>query len=141
MKDYLYSGMTFYPYREKELYERAGKWPESGVDIDEETREKFFVYPDGKVLGEDKDGLPVWVDAPPPTHDELVIIAENKKNELIDSANEFINRNQWPGKAALGRLKDEQLGQYNIWLDYLDALMSLDTSTVPDVNWPQEPSL
>ncbi len=140
MKKYLYSGLVFYPYSEKELYERAGKWPESGLDVDEETREKFFVYPDGKVLWEDKDGLPVWVDAPPPTHDELVRRAEDKKNELIDSTNDFINRNQWPGKAALGRLKDDQLVKYNIWLDYLDVLMALDTSTVPDVNWPQEPS-
>ncbi|WP_204528018.1 tail fiber assembly protein, partial [Citrobacter cronae] len=31
-------------------------------------------------------------------------------------------------KAAIGRLKGDELAQYNLWLDYLDALEALDTS-------------
>ncbi len=31
-----------------------------------------------------------------------------------------MNSKQWPGKAAIGRLKGEELAQYNLWLDYLE---------------------
>ncbi|ERC90934.1 tail fiber assembly protein, partial [Escherichia coli] len=46
---------------------------------------------------------------------------------------------QWPGKAAIGRLKGEELAQYNLWLDYLDALELVDTSSAPDIEWPTPP--
>ncbi|STP21007.1 tail fiber assembly protein [Escherichia coli] len=47
---------------------------------------------------------------------------------MINQVNEYINSKQWPGKAAIGRLKGEELAQYNLWLDYLDALELVDTS-------------
>ncbi|CGN25542.1 Putative tail fiber assembly [Salmonella enterica subsp. enterica serovar Typhi] len=48
---------------------------------------------------------------------------------------------QWPGKAAIGRLKGEELAQYNLWLDYLDALELVDTSGAPDIEWPTPPAV
>ncbi|EDM2693909.1 tail fiber assembly protein, partial [Salmonella enterica subsp. enterica serovar Typhimurium] len=42
----------------------------------------------------------------------------------------------WPGKSVLGRLKDDELTQYNLWLDYLDALEAVDVSSAPDIVWP-----
>ncbi|HGU1655554.1 TPA: tail fiber assembly protein, partial [Escherichia coli] len=59
----------------------------------------------------------------------------------IDWANEFINSKQWPGKAAIGCLKGEELAQYNLWLDYLDALELVDTSSAPDIEWPTPPAV
>ncbi|HCU2349132.1 TPA: tail fiber assembly protein, partial [Escherichia coli] len=53
--------------------------------------------------------------------------------------NNYMNSKQWPGKAAIGRLKDDELEQYNLWLDYLDALEMVDTSGAPDIQWPEEP--
>lgn len=80
--------------------------------------------------------------SPPPepekTHDELVEEANSKKNSLIYSANEFMNSKQWPGKAAIGRLTDDDLAQYNLWLDYLDELEAVEVSTAPDIEWPKE---
>ncbi|END7661099.1 tail fiber assembly protein, partial [Escherichia coli] len=38
--------------------------------------------------------------------------------------------------AAIGRLKGEELAQYNLWLDYLDTLELVDTSGAPDIEWP-----
>jgi hypothetical protein len=43
---------------------------------------------------------------------------------------------QWPGKAAIGRLKETELAQYNLWLDYLDELEAIDTSVAADITWP-----
>ncbi|ENA0074086.1 TPA: tail fiber assembly protein [Citrobacter freundii] len=65
--------------------------------------------------------------------------AENKKRLLINEATEYINSKQWPGKAAIGRLKGDELAQYILWLDYLDALEAVDTSSVPDIKWPTPP--
>ncbi|HCQ0095424.1 Caudovirales tail fiber assembly protein [Escherichia coli] len=52
-----------------------------------------------------------------------------------------MNSRQWPGKAAIGRLKSEELAQYNLWLDYLDALELVDTSSAPDIEWPTPPAV
>ncbi len=45
------------------------------------------------------------------------------------------------GKASIGRLKGEELVQYNLWLDYLDALELVDTSSAPDIEWPTPPAV
>ncbi len=55
--------------------------------------------------------------------------------------NEYTHSKQWPGKAAIGRLKGEELAQYNLWLDYLDALELVDTSSAPDIEWPTPPAV
>lgn len=44
-----------------------------------------------------------------------------------------MNSKQWLGNAAIGRLKGDALAQYNLWLDYLDELEAVDTSTAPDI--------
>lgn len=80
-----------------------------------------------------------WVTDADKKHEADVVSAEQQKQYLITQANEYINRKQWPGKAAMGRLTDTDKVQYNLWLDYLDALDALDTSTAPDITWPQQP--
>lgn len=65
--------------------------------------------------------------------------AVNKKSQFINAANDYINSKQWPGKAAIRRLKDNELVQYTLWLDYLDALYVVDTSNPPDIVRPEKP--
>ncbi|STB12333.1 phage tail fiber assembly protein [Citrobacter freundii] len=71
--------------------------------------------------------------------ESAISAAENKKRLLINEATEYVNSKQWPGKAAIGRLKGDELAQYNLWLDYLDILESVDTSSAPDIEWPTPP--
>ncbi|HIG0354641.1 TPA: tail fiber assembly protein, partial [Enterobacter asburiae] len=33
----------------------------------------------------------------------------------------------------------DDLTQYNLWLDYLDALEAVDTSSAPNIGWPTSP--
>lgn len=73
------------------------------------------------------------------TQEEYIKIAEAERNARIVQANEHMNSKQWPGKAAMGRLKDSEKDQYNAWLDYLDALETVNTSSAPDVSWPALP--
>lgn len=85
--------------------------------------------------------FPAWSEIPPPTHEEQIAAAELEKQQLINQANDYMNSKQWPGKAAIGRLKGDELAQYNLWLDYLDALELVDTSSVPDIEWPTPPAV
>ncbi|EFB9807871.1 tail fiber assembly protein [Cronobacter sakazakii] len=138
---YIFDAKTnaFYPVELKDSYIEKGLWPEYGVEIDEETFSEFQKPPTGKMRIAGEDGYPAWADIPPPTHDELVAMADAQKQSLIDEANEHINSKQWPGKAAIGRLKGDALTLYGLWLDYLDALEAVDTSSAPDIEWPTPP--
>ncbi|EFN3864327.1 tail fiber assembly protein [Escherichia coli] len=113
------------------------------MDIDEAIFREYFhdTPPDGKYRITGDDGMPAWADVPPPTREEQIASAETKKQQLINQANDYMNSRQWAGKAAIGRLKGEELAQYNLWLDYLDALELVDTSGAPDIEWPTPPAV
>ncbi|EFH9682932.1 tail fiber assembly protein [Escherichia coli] len=141
---YLYVNNLAYPYELQSLYVEKGEWPEEkGVDIDEVIFREYFydTPPEGKYRCVGEDGLPAWADIPPPTREEQIASAETKKQQLINQANDYMNSRQWVGKAAIGRLKGEELAQYNLWLDYLDALELGDTSSAPDIEWPTPPAV
>ncbi|EJG9558350.1 tail fiber assembly protein [Escherichia coli] len=118
----------------------AENWPSDAVLLTEKETAAYWMIdpPEGKRLGVLK-GKPAWVDIPPLTPEELIRAAECEKQQFIKAANDFINNQQWPGKAVIGRLKGDELVQYNLWLDYLDALNAVDTSTAPDIDWPLKP--
>ena len=144
MMKYLYVNNLAYPYELQSLYVEKGEWPEEkGVDIDEVIFREYFydTPPEGKYRCVGEDGLPAWADIPPPTREEQIASAETKKQQLINQANDYMNSRQWVGKAAIGRLKGEELAQYNLWLDYLDALELVDTSSAPDIEWPTPPAV
>lgn len=125
----------------KEQYEKKG-WDLTDLrQLDDDIVMKFMSeQPAGKIRETGADGLPCWVNVPPLSHDEEAEAALMQKQTLIDQANNYMNGKQWPGKAALGRLKSEEVIQYNSWLDYLDALEVVDTSSARDINWPESPA-
>ncbi|KSX08635.1 hypothetical protein APT79_09235 [Enterobacter sp. K66-74] len=110
------------------------------VEVTKDTYDKFLAGSKTQLMVPGENG-PAWADIPPPTHDELVAAAEAEKQQRIDLANEYMNGKQWPGKAALGRLKDSEKIQYNDWLDYLDNIEAVDVSTAPDITWPNPPAV
>jgi hypothetical protein len=143
MSEYIFSAKNnaFYPMDMKEDYVEAGSWPDDGKEVSEECFLEFtsVAHADKyRVAGE--DGLPAWEAVPASTKEQLIAIADAEKMRLIGQANASINIKQWPGKAAIGRLKGDELAQYNLWLDYLDALDAIDTSKAPDITWPTPPA-
>lgn len=138
---YVYSAASnsFYPLTLKESYEDDGEWPVDGVEVDDTVFTEFQNPPPGKIRIAGENGFPSWADIPPPTKEELIQIAEADRQRRIDAANNFMNSKQWPGKAAIGRLKGDELVQYNLWLDYLYALEAVDTSRAPNIKWPTPP--
>lgn len=137
---YAFSNGNFYPLSMREVYEISDSWPTEYIKVDESVFTEFSATPPvGKIRGTGVDGMPAWVDIPPPTRAEIIAEAEREKQSRIDAANEFMNSKQWPGKAAIGRLMGNELAQYNLWLDYLDALEAVDTFSAPDIKWPVPP--
>lgn len=137
---YAYANNTFYPFSLRESYEAAGTWPESFAEVEDEVFGQYSgLPPAGKARGADDNGQPAWIDLPPPTQEEVMRQAEAEKQFRINQANAYMNSKQWSGKAAIGRLKGDELALYNLWLDYLDALEAVDTSNAPDINWPEQP--
>ncbi|HCJ7422428.1 TPA: tail fiber assembly protein [Citrobacter freundii] len=131
---------AFYLSENEGVYRDSGTWPDDATEIEIEVAEEFMKSPpEGKHRVSGDNGMPSWADIPTPTHDELVAAASTEKQNRIDQANAYMNSKQWPGKAAIGRLKGDELAQYNLWLDYLDALEVVDTSSAPDIKWPTPP--
>lgn len=144
MNAYVYSAKSnaFFPVEFLEQYESNGWDLSDVVEVDDQIALQYIGdAPVGKVRIAGKDGYPTWGNAPEPTHEELTAEAEAEKQRLIDGANSYMNGKQWSGKAAIGRLKGDELAQYNLWLDYLDALAAVDTSSAPDINWPVPPEM
>ncbi|WGL54599.1 tail fiber assembly protein [Kluyvera intermedia] len=108
---------------------------------DNEHPFKTQVIPEGKIWGSDSSGFPVLLDLPEPTQDEQIVAANVEKQNRVAQANAYMSNKQWPGKAAIGRLSEAEKAQYNEWLDYLDALEAVNTSSAPDINWPVPPEL
>ncbi|MCC9298516.1 tail fiber assembly protein [Escherichia coli] len=140
---YSASNNSFFAKNDVAKYEQAG-W--ELADIVEVTYDTYLEFIEdrtlqGKVRIAGDDGHPAWGEIPPPTHEEQIAAAELEKQQLINQVNGYINSKQWPGKAAIGRLKGEELAQYNLWLDYLDALELVDTSGAPDIEWPTPPAV
>ncbi|EFB9610892.1 tail fiber assembly protein, partial [Escherichia coli] len=67
----------------------------------------------GKIIINNPDNYPVLTEYPAKTQEQEIAEAEGMKSILIEQANEYMNSKQWPGKAAIGRLKGEELAQYN----------------------------
>lgn len=79
-------------------------------------------------------------DIPEPikSHDELVAEAEAEKRARIDAATSRIV--VWQTKLLMGRkLTDAESASLNAWMDYIDAVTAIDTSTAPDIKWPPLP--
>lgn len=102
--------------------------------------EGYAVKTDGSVgigwLYDGKDFMP-----PPeamPTQEELIAAAESDRQSRIDYATSRIV--VWQTKLLMGRkLTTSEMAQLNAWMDYIDALAAVDTSTAPDIDWPEQP--
>lgn len=63
--------------------------------------------------------------------------AEQKKTTLLAAAKGAINL--WQTELQLGLISDEDKARLIAWMKYIQTLQSIDTSTAPDITWPDEP--
>lgn len=133
--------ISFFPVANISDYKKTDWDVSDAINVDDAIFDTYTnVPPSGKKLGVDGAGMPVWVDIPPLTHEQLVNLANEKKQQLISCASNVININMWQTKLQLGRITDDEKRQLNLWLDYIDAVNAVDTSTAPNIQWPTPPA-
>ncbi|WP_145519058.1 tail fiber assembly protein [Yersinia bercovieri] len=115
--------------------------PEISDSLVAVTDEELTTYwrqtpPEGKTLGA-ANSQPVWVNLPPPTHEELVASANAKKSQLKAIADSEI---EWRQDAVdAGDASEKEIADLATWRKYRVALMRIDTSKVPNIEWPVAP--
>ncbi|MBY4887686.1 tail fiber assembly protein [Pantoea sp. DY-15] len=68
---------------------------------------------------------------------DYVSQAEQEKNQKLSVAESTISL--WQTKLLLGRISDTEKDSLNKWLDYIEAIMSINTSKAPKIEWPDSP--
>lgn len=126
-------------YLLKDEYEAAGMWPENGIDVTDEVAAEFTGQPpEGKTIGVGDDGMPAWVDLPPPTREELISAAEQVRQQLLAHADAVML--DWRTELMLGEISDANRGKLSTWLAYKNDVKTWDIKTDPEnVNWPVTP--
>ncbi|EOW5578887.1 tail fiber assembly protein, partial [Escherichia coli O73,17,77:H31] len=79
-----------------------------------------------------------WVTDTEAQHSAAVDAAEAQRQSLIDAAMASISLIQLKLQAAR-KLTQAETTRLNAVLDYIDAVTATDTSTAPDVIWPELP--
>lgn len=141
VKSYYYSAIenAFYPAEMQVSYKNAGSWPDKGKWVGESVFTEFAIspVPEGKIRVAGKNGLPKWGDLPKPTKEQLIAEAEQQKQSLLVEANNAIAPLQ--DAVDLDMATDEEKAQLTAWKKYRVLLNRVDTSTAPDIDWPQKP--
>ncbi|HGE8281708.1 TPA: tail fiber assembly protein [Serratia marcescens] len=137
---YGYSAKTniFYVIEDKKGYEEFGNWPDDVQPISDEIWEKFSVQgPSGKMRGANKNGMPCWVDIPPPTREQQIDAAERKKALQLEKASKEIAPLQ--DAVDLNVATEQEQKKLIEWKHYRVALSRIDTSERADIVWPELP--
>ncbi|HHA1902824.1 TPA: tail fiber assembly protein [Enterobacter kobei] len=71
------------------------------------------------------------------TREEYVGQAESTKVGLLSSAQTTISI--WQSELLLGTISDADKANLVAWLAYIKAVEAIDTSTAPDISWPEPP--
>ncbi|MBP6083721.1 MAG: tail fiber assembly protein [Providencia sp.] len=74
---------------------------------------------------------------PPISKEQLIVEAEQQKQSLLAEANNAIAPLQYA--IDLNMATDEEIAQLTVWKTYCVLLNRVDTSTVPNIEWPEKP--
>lgn len=129
----------FLPKSLSDDYKSAETWPHDAIAVDDETYQTYGANPApvGKIMGPGDNGLPVWVDQPPPSSDELKAQAESRKSWLLSIAAEKVAPLQ--DAVDLGMETEDEQSSLLAWKKYRVLVSRVDTSTAPDIKWPEPP--
>ena len=75
---------------------------------------------------------------PEKTHEELIAEADAEKQSRLDYASSKIVI--WQTKLLIGRkLTSDETASLNAWMDFIDAVSTVDIEAAPDIIWPEIP--
>ncbi len=133
---------SFFAKNDVEKYEEAGWKLADVVDVTYDAYLEFIEDRtlQGKVRIAGDDGLPAWGDIPPPTQDELVVAAEQVRQQLLAQADATML--DWRTELMLGEISDANREKLSAWLAYKNDVKSVDVTTDPEhVSWPVPPEV
>lgn len=118
-----------------EKYAEAGTLPDDLKEVSDDVYQEFAAEnpPEGKVRGT-LGGMPIWIEAVPPTEAELAAIAlYEKARKLEDIATKT---ELWRTQLALGMLDEADREHLINWMAYAQAVQQAEDSA----EWPEEPA-
>ncbi|EKN3530818.1 tail fiber assembly protein [Yersinia enterocolitica] len=128
---------AFIPAEMVDEYKVAGWAIDDLVEAREDILPFYGKAPTGKIRGVRDNGMPAWVDLPPPTHEELIAKANAKKSQLKAIADSEI---EWRQDAVDDRsASDKEITALASWRKYRIALMRVDVSNPLEIEWPVLP--
>ncbi|MDU3907564.1 MAG: tail fiber assembly protein [Citrobacter portucalensis] len=133
---YLFSPSTlgFYPIEMKAEYLNKGSLPSDVIEVSDSVRNEYnFAPPEGKQLSSSQN-MPVWIDIPPATREELIADAEREKLRLKAVADDEISWRQDAVDAGIATA--EETAALSEWKKYRVMLMRVDTAKPV---WPTPP--
>lgn len=122
----------------KEEYLTNGSLPSDVIEVSDSVRNEYnFAPPEGKQLSSSQN-MPVWIDIPPATSEELIAAAEQERQKLLAHADAVML--DWRTELMLGEISDANRAKLSAWLAYKNGVKSADVATAPEhVNWPVPP--
>ncbi|HAH3152308.1 TPA: phage tail protein [Escherichia coli] len=122
----------------KEEYLTNGSLPSDVIEVSDSVRNEYnFAPPEGKQLSSSQN-MPVWIDIPPATREELIAAAEKERQKLLAHADAVML--DWRTELMLGEISDANKAKLSAWLAYKNEVKSADVTTDPErVNWPVPP--
>lgn len=113
----------------RDSYVAAGTWPADAVEVTDAVFMEFGIGqpPEGKIRGVE-NGRPVWVDAPPPSDNDLALGVRMQRDALL-RASDWTQATDVPETTA------------KPWREYRNLLRNVpQQSGFPqNVTWPDQP--
>ncbi|WFX93249.1 tail fiber assembly protein [Citrobacter braakii] len=130
-----------YKYFEGLFYPEDGSYesiPTGAIDVSEDEYRKAMGRAPGSTFSVDDSGIVSVIPVPEPTREQYIAQAEAHKQFLLEESRQKIT--VWQTKLLMGRaLTDAESAGLNAWMDYIDAVTAIDSSTAPDIKWPMPP--
>lgn len=112
--------------------------PEDAINITEQAWADLLAgQAKGMLIACGADMLPCLTDQPPPTAEELISQAEDKRSRLRAEADAAIQPLQ--DASDLGIATDEEASQLVAWKKYRVMLMRINTKDAEKIIWPEQP--
>lgn len=120
-------------------YMAAGTWPDDAAAISDQWYQHLLNGQSlGRIVTVNEYGQPVLADPPAPTKEQLIAEADARKAAFITAASETISILK--DAVDLGKATKEEEARLLAWREYRVLLMRVDTSPVPDIDWPEAPT-
>lgn len=104
--------------------------PQDAVEITDDTWfDLLNGQAEGKIISPDENGYPILTDPPPPSHEELVQMAENNRQRLLAHADSVML--DWRTELMLGEISDDNKAKLSKWMAYKREVKSVDVTTDP----------